>query len=61
MLRDKETRKSKGVAWIQFVEYFMFPFFIARRESAEKAIEELNGTKVDVLDYSLLSWHSDLP
>ncbi|KAK8828461.1 hypothetical protein AV274_5379 [Blastocystis sp. ATCC 50177/Nand II] len=37
VLRDRETRKSKGVAWIQFVE----------RESAQKAIEELNGTKVD--------------
>ncbi|KAK8812988.1 hypothetical protein WA538_001859 [Blastocystis sp. DL] len=37
ILRDKETRESKGVAWIQFVE----------RESAEKAIENMNGSKVE--------------
>ncbi|KNB45808.1 hypothetical protein JH06_1113 [Blastocystis sp. subtype 4] len=36
VLRDKETRESKGVAWIQFVE-----------ESAQKAIDDLNGTKVE--------------
>ena len=48
VLRDKETRKSKGVAWIQFVEYSKWLRFIRRRESAQKAIEELNGTKVDV-------------
>ncbi len=48
VLRDRETRKSKGVAWIQFVEYSKSLRFITRRESAQKAIEELNGTKVDV-------------
>ena len=37
ILRDRETRISKGVAWIQYVD----------RESAEKAIQALNGTKVD--------------
>lgn len=48
VLRDKETRKSKGVAWIQFVEYSKSLCVIRRRDSAQKAIEELNGTKVDV-------------
>ena len=48
VLRDRETRKSKGVAWIQFVEYSKSLRFIRRCESAQKAIEELNGTKVDV-------------
>ena len=48
ILKDRKTRESKGVAWIQFVELYLFSLFIYRRESAEKAIEELNGKKVDV-------------
>ena len=49
ILRDRETRISKGVAWVQFVEYFHSFSSDCRRNSAEKAIQELNGTKVDVV------------
>lgn len=55
ILRDRETRESKGVAWIQFAEYCLSFYNYVRRESAEKAIENLNGSKVDVIED--LSFH----